>query len=150
MIDFIIKCIQCKSEFNQGNTNKRICESCRMSNYKSQLLISKERQSIKEKEKRKLQRLKKICPICKCEFKTLDERKKYCTKRCLDRKISFTIQIKNKTKQLHIIDEKIINNNIECEKKIIKILNLKDRQNSELEKLHNEYVKKLDFMKSVI
>ena len=35
-ISFMIKCIKCKSEFDQGDTNRRFCLLCRYSKDKAQ------------------------------------------------------------------------------------------------------------------
>ena len=152
MTEYIIKCIQCKKEFDQVNPYTRLCESCRMSNYKSQVLISQKKQSIKRKEQRNQQtkHLKKTCPVCQYEFKTAKDSKKYCSKRCLRKRLTFPDQIINKEKQLIILEEKILNNNKHCEEKIIEIEKLADKKNYELKKLHSEYTEKLDFMRSVI
>ena len=102
MTEYIVKCIQCKKEFDQVNPYKRLCESCRMSNYKSQVAISQKKQSIKRKEQRKQQtkHLKKTCPVCQYEFKTARDSKKYCSKRCLTKKQTFVTQIINNEKHL--------------------------------------------------
>ena len=139
-------------KFNQVNSYKRICESCRIVNYKSQVLISQKKQSVKRKEQRKQQteHLKKTCPVCQYEFKTANDNKKYCSKRCLTKKQTFVTQIINKEKQLISIEERILHNNKNCEEKIIAIEKLADKKNYELKKLHSECTEKLDFMRSVV
>lgn len=152
MTEYIIKCIQCKNDFDQANPYTRLCESCRMSNYRSQVLISQKKQSIKRKEQRKQQtnHLKKTCPVCQYEFKTARDSKKYCSKRCLVKKQTFVTQIMNKEKQIIVLEERILHNNKSREEKIAEIEKLTDKKNDELKKLHSEYTEKLDFMRSVV
>jgi len=152
MTVFIIKCIQCKKEFDQGNSNTRICDVCKIVNHRTLMKIAREKRNIKQKEKIKLQTkfLKKTCPICQYEFKTIDDNKKYCSKRCLKRKLSFVTQIINKEKQIISLEERILINNKNCEEKIIEIESFTDKKNYELEKLRSECAEKLDFMRSVV
>lgn len=143
---YIIKCIQCKSEFNQGNSYRRICEIC----VKDRCL--KRNQTYKAKKK--LQKVlkpdfyEKQCPACDCIFKTKMLNKQFCTERCVRRYKTFPTQLINVENNIIRIERKIEQANIEYEEKIIKLEKKLDSINFELESQRIVYEKKLEFLRS--
>lgn len=144
---FIIKCIKCKSDFNQGDkTYRRICDGCR---YNSDVARRK-RAHIKREKKRKDKKIikpefyLKTCPVCEREFKTKISIKKYCTKKCNEQTSKISIQLERSEKNLIKLDARIIKVNELYEEKMNKLQEQVDYYNNNAEKQRLKYIQNME------
>lgn len=150
-ISFMIMCIKCKSEFDQGDTNRRFCLLCRHSKDEAQRKRGHDLREIKRQQaKIKPVYYHRLCPVCEMEFKTKRASKQYCTKRCKDRKSQFPNQIDNIQANLTRTEDRIVNINVTYEKKMNKLEDQLDYINYELEKQRQKYLTKLAFLQKVM
>ena len=148
-IVFIIKCVQCKKEFNQGESNKRICNTCRYNQHLESMKRSQEK--IKAKPKKPNPKYHtRTCPVCSNDFKTKLYNKKYCNKRCVERKNNFPEYIVTVKNNIIKIEEKILNTNNLYEQKMIRLEEQLDKINYELEKQRGKYFDRLEFLETFI
>tara|TARA_R110000803_G_scaffold42967_1_gene91986 strand:- start:684 stop:1151 length:468 start_codon:yes stop_codon:yes gene_type:complete len=150
-IVFMIKCIKCKSEFNQGDTNRRFCLLCRHTKDEAQ----RERAHIKREIKRHIAKNNPVfydrhCPVCDREFRTKIKNKEFCTKLCCKRIKTFPVQIDNVEDNLKKIEERIVKINLRYEKKMNVLGDQLDWMNFELEKQRLKYKLKFEFLKNVM
>ena len=148
---YMIMCIKCKSEFNQGDTNRRFCLLCRHTKDEAQ----RKRAHIKREIKRYKAKVNPVyydrfCTVCEREFRTKIKNKEFCTKNCCKRIKTFPVQIENVEANITKIEERIININLSYEVKMNTLQDQLDYMNYELEKQRIKYVDKFEFLKKVI
>ena len=148
---FMIKCLKCKSEFNQGDTNRRFCMSCRYNKDTEQ----RRRAHLKRETKRQEAKIKpvfyiKYCPVCEMDFKTKIKHKKYCTKRCMERKKKFPLYVENIKNNIVNLEKRIVNINLKYEKKMNVLEEQLDYMNFQLEKQRVKYFTRLEHFEKVM
>ena len=143
---FIIKCICCKSEFNQGDSYKRICQQCvdirarrRSKEYNTQR---------KKTPKIKPDYYEIQCKACDTIFRTKMPNKQFCNNRCVKQYSSFPKQLINTEKNILRIEERIEQVNTEYEKRIIQLEKQLEKINYDFESQRIVYEKKLEFLRS--
>ena len=150
-ISFMIKCIKCKSEFDQGDTNRRFCLLCRYVKDEAQ----RERAHIKREIKRHQAKVNPVyydrfCTVCEREFRTKIKNKEFCTKLCKARIKTFPVQLDNVEDNLTKIEGRIVNINLRYEKRMNVLEDQLDYMNYELEKQRLKYKLKLEFLQKVM
>ena len=148
---YMILCIKCKSEFDQGDTNRRFCLLCRHTKDEAQRKRARDIREIK-RHQAKVNPIyyDRICPVCETEFRTKFNSKKYCNQSCKLRKKLSPIQLDNVQANLTRTEERIVNINLTYEKKMNKLEDQLDYMNYELEKQRQKYLTKLAFLKKVM
>jgi len=147
---FMIKCLKCKSEFNQGDTNRRFCMLCRYVKDSAQRKRAHDKREIKRHMAKKPVIYDRFCTVCEREFRTKIKNKEFCTKRCCQRIKTFPVQIDNVEDNLVKIEERIVNINLRYEKKMNALEDQLDYMNFELEKQRLKYQTKFEFLKKVM
>ena len=133
-ISFMIKCIKCKSEFDQGDTNRRFCLLCRY--------VKDEAQRSRAHIKREIKRHQaKVNPVYYDRF---------CTKNCCKRIKTFPVQLDNVEDNLTKIEGRIVKINLRYEKRMNVLEDQLDYMNYELEKQRLKYKLKLEFLQKVM
>ena len=150
-ISFMIKCIKCKSEFDQGDTNRRFCLLCRHTKDEAQ----RSRAHIKREIKRHQAKVNPVyydryCTVCEREFRTKIKNKEFCTKNCCKRIKTFPVQLDNIENHLRKIEERIVKINLRYEKRMNILEDQADWINFELEKQRQKYLTKLSFLEKVM
>lgn len=146
-IIFIIKCIKCKSDFNQGDKSyRRICDGCR---YNRDVAKRKRLHIKKEKKRKEIAQIKpktylKTCLVCEREFKTLISSKKYCTKKCKVQTSKISVQLENTEKNLVKLDARIIKVNELYEVKMHQLQVQLDYYNNNAEKQRLKYIQNME------
>ena len=143
---FIIKCICCKSEFNQGDSYKRICQQC---------VDTRARRRAKEYaiQRRKIPKIKPDyyeiqCKACDTIFRTKNNNKQFCNNKCVEQYASFPKQLINTEKNILRIEERIEQANTKYEQRIIQLEKQLEKINYEFESQRIVYEKKLEFLRS--
>jgi len=150
-ISFIIKCIKCKSEFNQGDTNRRFCVSCRYVKDSAQKKRAHEKREVKRYQaKVKPVYFHRFCTVCEREFKTKIKNKEFCTKLCRTRIKTFPVQLDNIEAHITKIEENIVNVNLRYEKKMNILEEQLDFINFDLERTRVKYQAKFEYLKKVM
>ena len=140
VIEFIIKCIKCKNDFNQGaDIHRRICNDCRYDK-----VIAKRKRTYIKKQNKKTNFFSKTCIMCEREFKTKIKHKKYCTKKCKEQTSKISIQLERTEKNLIKLDERIIKVNELYEEKMNKLQKQLDYYNNGAEKQHLKYTQNME------
>ena len=147
---FMIRCVKCKSEFNQGDTNRRFCLLCRDVKDSAQRKRAHDKREIKRHMAKKPVIYDRFCTVCEREFRTKIKNKEFCTKRCCQRIKTFPVQIDNVEDNLVKIEERIVNINLRYEKKMNALEDQLDYMNFELEKQRLKYQTKFEFLKKVM
>ena len=147
---FMIRCLKCKSEFNQGDTNRRFCLLCRYGKDSAQRKRAHDKREIKRHMVKKPVIYDRFCTVCEREFRTKIKNKEFCTKRCCQRIKTFPVQIDNVEDNLVKIEERIVNINLRYEKKMNALEDQLDYMNFELEKQRLKYQTKFEFLKKVM
>ena len=149
---YMIKCIKCKGDFNQGDSNKRFCDGCRFNSDVARRKRNSEKQALKLKQAKEAsnKRVKHICPVCKSSFISKYKIKKYCNPRCAYKRKDIPNQINNTKNSVVKLEGKIIAINELYEEKMIKLQNQLDYINGDLEKQRVKYINRLDFLKSIV
>jgi|SaaInlV_165m_DNA_1040744.scaffolds.fasta_scaffold18524_4 hypothetical protein len=147
---FMIRCVKCKSEFNQGDTNRRFCLLCRYVKDSAQRKRAHDKREIKRHMAKKPVIYDRFCTVCEREFRTKIKNKEFCTKRCCQRIKTFPVQIDNVEDNLVKIEERIVNINLRYEKKMNALEDQLDYMNFELEKQRLKYQTKFEFLKKVM
>lgn len=147
---FMIRCVKCKSEFNQGDTNRRFCMLCRYVKDSAQRKRAHDKREIKRHMAKKPVIYDRFCTVCEREFRTKIKNKEFCTKRCCQRIKTFPVQIDNVEDNLVKIEERIVNINLRYEKKMNALEDQLDYMNFELEKQRLKYQTKFEFLKKVM
>ena len=147
---FMIRCVKCKSEFNQGDTNRRFCVLCRYVKDSAQRKRAHDKREIKRHMAKKPVIYDRFCTVCEREFRTKIKNKEFCTKRCCQRIKTFPVQIDNVEDNLVKIEERIVNINLRYEKKMNALEDQLDYMNFELEKQRLKYQTKFEFLKKVM
>jgi len=150
-IVYMIKCIKCKSEFNQGDTNRRFCLLCRYVKDEAQ----RSRAHIKREIKRHQAKVNPVyydryCTVCEREFRTKIKNKEFCTKNCCKRIKTFPVQLDNVEDNLTKIEGRIVKINLRYEKRMNVLEDQLDYMNYELEKQRLKYKLKLEFLQKVM
>jgi hypothetical protein len=135
----MIKCIKCKTDFDQGDSNLRLCNGCRYNNDKKQRKRANDKRQLIRKKKLKPEYYHKTCPVCEREFKTLFENKKYCTKKCKEQTSKLPIQLENAERMLEKLENRIIKVNELYEEKMNKLESQLDYYNYNAEKQRQTY-----------
>ena len=147
---FMIKCVKCKSEFNQGDTNRRFCLLCRYVKDSAQRKRAHDKREIKRHMVKKPVIYDRFCTVCEREFRTKIKNKEFCTKLCCQRIKTFPVQLDNVEENLVKIEERIVNINLRYEKKMNVLEDQLDYMNFELEKTRLKYQTKFEFLKKVM
>ena len=144
---YIIRCISCKDEFDQGDSYKRICEKCVINRRKS-------REKINNAKKRPVKRqptlYTKQCLACDNTFTTKNINKQFCFHYCFIQYKHFPTRLINTEKKIIRLEKKIEQVNIESEAKIINIVKQLEKTNYTLESQRLAYEAKLEFLRSKI
>ena len=151
-ISFMIMCIKCKSEFDQGDTNRRFCLLCRHTKDEAQRKRGHDLKEIKLQQAKKVKPefYERFCTVCEREFRTKIKNKEFCTKLCCKRIKTFPVQIDNVENILKKIEERIVNINLRYEKRMNVLEDQLDYMNFELEKTRLKYQLKYNFLKKVM
>ena len=147
---FMIRCLKCKSEFNQGGTNRRFCLLCRYVKDSAQRKRAHDKREIKRHMVKKPVIYDRFCTVCEREFRTKIKNKEFCTKLCCQRIKTFPVQLDNVEDNLVKIEERIVNINLRYEKKMNALEDQLDYMNFELEKQRLKYQTKFEFLKKVM
>lgn len=147
---FMIRCLKCKSEFNQGDTNRRFCLLCRYVKDSAQRKRAHDKREIKRHMVKKPVIYDRFCTVCEREFRTKIKNKEFCTKLCCQRIKTFPVQLDNVEDNLVKIEERIVNINLRYEKKMNALEDQLDYMNFELEKQRLKYQTKFEFLKKVM
>jgi len=144
---YIIRCISCKDEFDQGDSYKRICEKCVINRRKS-------REKINNAKKRPVKRqptlYTKQCLACDGTFTTKNIDKEFCFHYCFIQYQNFPIRLANTEKKIIEVEKKIEKVNIECETKIIQLEKQLEKTNYTLETKRLAYEKRIEFLRSKV
>lgn len=146
-IIFIIKCIKCKTEFNQGDKSyRRICDGCRYDSKVAHRKRAHEKREIKREAKRKeKKKLIKICPVCGKQFEANHGKRVYCNNPCYHKIIAkVPSQIERTENNLIKLDERIIKVNEMYEEKMNKLQEQLDYFNTNAEKQRTKYIKNME------
>ena len=146
-IIFIIKCIKCKAEFNQGDKSyRRICDGCRYDGKVAHRKRAHEKREIKRQKIRdeRPEFYHKLCPVCEREFKTKISNKKYCTKKCNEQTSKISTQLERTENNLVKLDDRIIKVNELYEEKMNKLQEQLDYFNTNAEKQRTKYIKNME------
>ena len=149
-IIFMIKCIKCKTEFNQGDSNLRLCNGCRFSKDKKQRKRAHVKRQLIRTKKLKPVYYHKTCPVCEREFKTLFENKKYCTKKCLHQTSKLPIQLERTEISLENLENRIVKVNELYEEKMNKLEAQLDYYNYNAEKQRQTYENNLQRIQNIL
>ena len=150
-IIYMIKCVKCKSEFDQGDTNKRFCKLCRYVKDSAQRKRAHDKREVKRYQaKVKPEYYTRFCTVCDREFKTKFKNKEFCTKLCRTRIKTFPVQLDNIETSITKIEENIVNVNLRYEKKMNKLQDEVDFINFDLERTRLKYVSKFEYLKKVM
>ena len=144
-IVYMIKCIQCKSEFDQGDTTKRICPTCVSNRARYRVIIDSE----KKKELRKIMKpdfYEKKCKSCDTIFKTKIANKQFCNNYCVKQYARYPNMLPNIEKNIIRIEERIQEANEKAEQRIMKIEEDLDKINYQFEAQRLAYVTKREFL----
>lgn len=149
---FMILCIKCKSEFNQGDTNRRFCNACRYNKDAQQRLRAHLKRELKRKQERKLKPefFHKICPVCEREFKTKLNAKKYCTKKCNEQTSKLPIQLERAEARLIRKDKEVINVNKMYQERINKLCDQLDYYNKNANDVIEKEEKNIQRIKKIL
>ena len=150
-IIYMIKCVKCKSEFDQGDTNRRFCKLCRYVKDSAQRKRAHDKREIKRHQaKVNPVYFHRFCTVCEREFKTKIKNKEFCTKLCQTRIKTFPVQLDNVEANITKIEENIVNVNLRYEKKMNKLQDEVDFINFDLERTRLKYVSKFEYLKKVM
>ena len=145
---FIIKCISCKGEFDQGDSYKRICEKCITSMRKLRIKINNAKKQPLLKKQPIL--YTRQCLACDSTFITKMINKQFCFHSCIKRYNNFPNQLVNTERMMCKLEEKIEKSNLYHEAQIIKIEKHLEKINYDFETQRIVYEKRLEFLRSKV
>lgn len=146
----MIKCIRCKTVFNQSDTHIRLCNNCRHNKNMEQRKRAHEKRQ-KEREAKRKERIKiKTCPICNKKFEANHAKRVYCNNPCYYSRIAkVPLQIERAEKNIINIDKRIIKANELYEEKMNKLQQQLDYINLNLEKQKTKLTTRLEYLNSI-
>lgn len=152
MTVFMIKCIRCKTEFNQGDSQRRFCDGCRHNkDIEQRKRAHEKREKEREAKRKEKKKLFKICPICKKQFEANHGKRVYCNNPCYyDRIAKVPLQIERAEKNIINIDKRIIKANELYEEKMNKLQKQLDYINLNLDKQRNKLITNLEYLKTIV